>query len=211
MHVTKEKALRYSQLIAEDKHLWPDDYDDDVVTLNWVVGRNLKWLRQREGLTCNDLAKILHYWDINSWHASKVSRLENDKQVFTLPQIAFLARVFRVALTWLLEPHPFDDGAVTEKTSVLIGEHTTSIQTYTLDLYTDPRQNSVINFDFYEHSVPKRKRREIVDIYDQIEALGPRAGLAEVLELIETEEEHLMKIWEEGNWEAQPHGEHSED
>jgi hypothetical protein len=105
---------------------------------------------------------------------------------------------------------------------VLIAETTISIRTYTLDLYTDPRYGYLDVFypDFEKTSIPIRKRREIGDIYDQMGKLGPKAGLTQMLEIVELEEELWTRRWleeemdepaDEGAEEAHPDGEHSED
>ena len=130
------------------------------LTIDEVVGINIRQLRLRAGLSQMELATLLNVIHVGTWSNQRVSVRELGKTPTTIAEACAIAYVIGVPLTQILVPFENDD-----LRSIFLGLIEVPAATFVLDLITDPPGRWLMGSS--SGNLSTRKRRAFDDVYDQ--------------------------------------------
>jgi transcriptional regulator with XRE-family HTH domain len=152
-----------------------------VLTIDQIIGANLKELIEDEGLTVDDAADALAGLSGETWSDVKLWRWESGKYNFKAADLFLLSRIFGRNVIAFLEP-PKEVGTKNKKekvTHVIVDGTTYSVERYRADYLLDPRGSFLDRAtDLAERkkNAPWDVEAALTDIKDN---LGERAQLAD--------------------------------
>jgi transcriptional regulator with XRE-family HTH domain len=152
-----------------------------VLTIDQIIGANLKKLIEDEGLTVDEAADALAGLSGETWSDVKLWRWESGKYNFKAADLFLLSRIFGRNVIAFLEP-PKEVGTKNKKekvTHVIVDETTYSVERYRADYLLDPRGSFLDRAtDLAERkkNAPWDVEAALTDIKDN---LGERAQLAD--------------------------------
>lgn len=153
------------------------------LTVDEIVGANIRHLRRDAGLTQSQLARVLSFFGGERWSHQWVSVREKGKTPTTVAQACLIAYALGVSVAQLLIPN-----AESQTGEIALGRSLGAIvlepDAYVLDLHTDPPGRvGDVQFD-----LPLRKKRALDDVYEQI---GRHVDRADQLQAIAAAVEEL--------------------
>ena len=152
-----------------------------VLTIDEVIGANLKDLIESEGLTVEHAAEALAALTGQTWSEVKVWRWESGNYKFKATDLFLLSRVFGRNVIAFLDP-PDEVGTKNNKeevTHVIVDETTYTVKRYRLDYLLDPR-GSFVDRATDLTARHKAAAEDVSAALDDIRAnLGERARLAD--------------------------------
>jgi transcriptional regulator with XRE-family HTH domain len=152
-----------------------------VLTIDQIIGANLKELIEDEGLTVDEAADALAGLSGETWSDVKLWRWESGKYNFKAADLFLLSRIFGRNVIAFLEP-PKEVGTKNKKekvTHVIVDETTYSVERYRADYLLDPRGSFLDRAtDLAERkkNAPWDVEAALTDIKDN---LGERAQLTD--------------------------------
>jgi len=152
-----------------------------VLTINQIIGANLKDLIENEGLNVEQAAEALTALTRQTFSEVKLWRWESGNYHFKATDLFLLSRILGRNVMAFLEP-PKEVGTRNSKekvTHVIVGETTYTVERYRLDYFLDPRGS----FLDRATNLAARKKEAAYDVeaaLDDIrDNLGERALLAD--------------------------------